>query len=162
MLSDNLYIVGLMGSGKTSIGKLLSKTLNTSHIDIDEEIVNQNNLSISEIFKSHGENHFRELESNVLRSISKQCNFIVSTGGGIILSSDNINIMRNTGRIIHLDISIKSQIMRVKNKKNRPLLNVNNIEEKLKEMKELRDNIYKNISDYSIMTDNKYKNDIVR
>ena len=61
MLSNNIYIVGLMGSGKTSIGKLLSKTLHSEHVDIDQEIVKKTNLTIGEIFKNHGENHFKNL-----------------------------------------------------------------------------------------------------
>ena len=102
MLSNNIYIVGLMGSGKTSIGKLLSKTLDSEHVDIDQEIVKKTNLTISEIFKNHGENHFRELESIMLNNVSKRRNLIVSTGGGVILSSENISTMQNTGSIIHL------------------------------------------------------------
>ena len=70
--------------------------------------------------------------------------------------------MQNTGSIIHLDISIKIQLLRVRNKKNRPLLDVDNIKEKLTEMKNLRDNTYKSISNYSILTDNKNKKDIVQ
>ena len=77
MLSNNIYIVGLMGSGKTSIGKLLSKTLDSEHVDIDQEIVKKTNLTIGEIFKNHGENHFRELESNMLNNVSKRKNLIV-------------------------------------------------------------------------------------
>ena len=78
MLSNNIYIVGLMGSGKTSIGKLLSKTLDSDHVDIDQEIVKKTNLTIAEIFKNHGENHFRDLESEMLNNISKRKNLIVS------------------------------------------------------------------------------------
>ena len=80
----------------------------------------------------------------------------------MILSSENISTMQNTGSIIHLDISIKIQLLRVRNKKDRPLLDVDNIKEKLTEMKNLRDNTYKSISNYSILTDNKNKKDIVQ
>ena len=99
MLSNNIYIVGLMGSGKTSIGKLLSKALDSEHVDIDQEIVKKTNLTISEIFKNHGESHFRELESIMLNNVSKRRNLIVSTGGGVILSSENISTMQNTGTV---------------------------------------------------------------
>ena len=98
----------------------------------------------------------------MLNNVSKRRNLIVSTGGGVILSSENISTMKNTGSIIHLDISIKIQLLRVRNKKNRPLLDVDNIKEKLTEMKNLRDNTYKSISNYSILTDNKNKKDIVQ
>jgi shikimate kinase len=98
----------------------------------------------------------------MLNDVSKRRNLIVSTGGGVILSSENISTMQNTGSIIHLDISIKIQLLRVRNKKNRPLLDVDNIKEKLTEMKNLRDNTYKSISNYSILTDNKNKKDIVQ
>ena len=98
----------------------------------------------------------------MLNNISKRKNLVVSTGGGVILSSENISAMQNTGSIIHLDISIKIQLLRVRNKKNRPLLDVDNIKEKLTEMKNLRDNTYKSISNYSILTDNKNKKDIVQ
>ena len=98
----------------------------------------------------------------MLDNVSKRKNLIVSTGGGVILSSKNISTMQNTGSIIHLDISIKIQLLRVRNKKNRPLLDVDNIKEKLTEMKNLRDNTYKSISNCSILTDNKDKKDIVQ
>ena len=98
----------------------------------------------------------------MLNDVSKRRNLVVSTGGGVILSSENISAMQNTGSIIHLDISIKIQLLRVRNKKNRPLLDVDNIKEKLTEMKNLRDNTYKSISNYSILTDNKNKKDIVQ
>ena len=153
----NLYIIGLMGSGKTSIGKILSKMLNRRFFDIDEEIIEDTRLSIAQLFDDHGEKYFRQIESNMLETKSKLNNCVISTGGGVILEQRNINIMKNTGKIIHLDISVRNQLFRVKNKKNRPLLNVDDVKSKLIEMKKLRDEIYTDISDYSISTDNRNK-----
>ena len=157
----NLYIIGLMGSGKTSIGKILSKMLNRRFFDIDEEIIEDTRLSIAQLFDDHGEKYFRQIESNMLETKSKLNNCVISTGGGVILEQRNINIMKNTGKIIHLDISVRNQLFRVKNKKNRPLLNVDDVKSKLIEMKKLRDEIYTDISDYSISTDNRNKKIIV-
>ena len=150
-----------MGSGKTSIGKLLAKRTGRLFIDIDNEIIKESDMTITEIFNKFGENHFRDLEHKVLLKVKSIENHVISTGGGVILKLENIKIMKNSGTIIFLDIDVETQLSRVRNKKNRPLLDSNNMVENLVNIKKERDYIYKNISDYIISISEKNKSEIV-
>ncbi len=150
-----------MGSGKTSIGKLLAKRTNRNFIDTDQEIINNEKASITDIFDKFGEEYFRKLEATEIRNSQNLESHIISTGGGVILNNDNIAIMQEYGIIVFLDINIKNQLARVTNKKNRPLLNDDNIEMNLIKLRNERYAIYKKISDYIIDTSNKKRNDII-
>ena len=94
MIKNNIFLVGLMGSGKTSIGKALAKKLNMNFIDLDREIIEETNSTISKIFDDLGEHKFRELETQTLNKISTVDNTVISTGGGVILKPENIKTMR--------------------------------------------------------------------
>ena len=162
MQKSNVYLVGLMGSGKTSIGKILAKRMGMNFIDLDDEIVKDQQCSISEIFDRFGEEKFRHLENRKLLSTLEIDNCVISTGGGIIMDQDNIKIMVENGSIIHLDIDLEIQLLRIKNKKNRPLLRDKDDERKiLVKMRKERDHIYKKIAIGSVNTSNKRRNDIV-
>ena len=161
MDSKNIFIVGAMGSGKSSIGKLLAKKMNKGFMDTDHEIEKISNYDISTIFQKYGEEIFREKETEVLINLNGITNHIIATGGGIILKKININIMKEMGLIVFLDINLKAQYKRVKYRKHRPLLKNSNLEEKLKILKNERDTIYNNISNYIIDVSDKDKNTIV-
>ena len=162
MQKSNVYLVGLMGSGKTSIGKILAKRMGMNFIDLDDEIIKDQQCSISEIFDRFGEEKFRHLENKKLHSTLEIDNHVISTGGGIIMDQDNIKIMVENGSIIHLDIDLETQLLRIKNKKNRPLLRDKDNERKiLVKMRKERDHIYKKIAIASVNTSNKKRNDIV-
>ena len=151
-----------MGSGKTSIGKILAKRMGMNFIDLDDEIVKDQQCSISEIFDRFGEEKFRHLENKKLLSTLEIDNCVISTGGGIIMDQDNIKIMVENGSIIHLDIDLETQLLRIKNKKNRPLLRDKDDERKiLVKMRKERNHIYKKIAIGSVNTSNKRRNDIV-
>ena len=151
-----------MGSGKTSIGKILAKKMGMNFIDLDNEIIKDQQCSISEIFDRFGEEKFRHLENKKLLSTLEIDNCVISTGGGIIMDQDNIKIMVENGSIIHLDIDLEIQLLRIKNKKNRPLLRDKDDERKiLVKMRKERDHIYKKIAIGSVNTSNKKRNDIV-
>ena len=157
----NIFIVGSMGSGKTSIGKMLAKNNNLSFLDTDHEIIRSCGYSIPDIFKEFGEEHFRGLETEQLRKMNAIENHVISTGGGIVLRNDNEKLMKDLGIIIFLDININSQIDRVKNRKNRPLLNNKNLKDNLLSLKKIRDPIYKKISNYIIDVSGKEKGQII-
>ena len=150
MSSKIIFFVGLMGSGKTSVGKILAKKIGRQFFDTDQEIIRNENLNISQIFDKHGENYFRELEYKVLTKLKNNTESIISTGGGIVLKKENIDIMTDNGIIVFLNIDVKTQITRIKNKKNRPLLDSNNLKDDLKNMKNGRDKIYESIADYIV------------
>ena len=157
----NIFIVGSMGSGKTSIGKMLAKNNNLSFLDTDHEIIRSCGYSIPDIFKEFGEEHFRNLETEQLRKMKALENHVISTGGGIILKNDNRKLMKELGIIIFLDINISSQVDRVKNRKNRPLLNDQNLKDNLLSLKKIRDPIYKKISNYIIDVSGKERDQII-
>ena len=157
----NIFIVGSMGSGKTSIGKMLAKNNNLSFLDTDHEIIRSCGYSIPDIFEEFCEEHFRGLETEQLRKMNTIENHVISTGGGIILRDDNEKLMKDLGIIIFLDININSQIDRVKNRKNRPLLNNNNLKDNLLSLKKTRDPIYKSISNYIIDVSGKERDQVI-
>ena len=157
----NIFIIGSMGSGKTSIGKMLAKNNNLSFLDTDHEIIRDCGYSIPDIFKEFGEEHFRDLETEQLRKMNSIENHVISTGGGIILRDDNKKLMKDLGIIIFLDININSQIDRVKNRKNRPLLNNKSLKDNLLSLKKIRDPIYKKISNYIIDVSGKERDQVI-
>ena len=157
----NIFIIGSMGSGKTSIGKMLAKNNNLSFLDTDHEIIRSCGHSIPDIFKEFGEEHFRSLETEQLKKMNAIENHVISTGGGIILRDNNNKLMQNLGIIIFLDINIDSQVDRVKNRKNRPLLNNKNLKDNLLSLKKTRDPIYKSISNYIIDVSGKERDQVI-
>jgi shikimate kinase len=137
--SRKVYIIGFMGSGKTTAGKKLAALLDWSFNDLDKRIEEQTGLTIPEIFSQHGEEYFRSLESNALKSLRSLKNIVISTGGGAPCHGDNMDFMLETGLTIYLKLTpdqLKSRLS--ESKDERPLLKgLNNdnlqgfIEEKL-------------------------------
>ena len=150
---NKIYLVGSMGSGKSSIGKLLAKKLNIPHYDLDKTIESSEKMSISKIFEIHDESYFRKLESAALEEYSKYKKFVISTGGGCILDEGNQKIMKS-GLVIYLKINLDAQYERIKNRSHRPLLNNNNIRETLKNLDALRGEIYTSISNIEVDVSN--------
>ena len=161
MNAGNIIIVGAMGSGKSAIGKLLAIKLDKKYIDTDYEIEVKNNCDISTLFEKYGEKIFREKESEILDALTDINNHVIATGGGIILKEENINLLKEIGLIVFLDISLKAQIKRVKYRKHRPLLKNDDLHIQLKKLKKDRDPVYNNISDYIIDVSDKDKTTVV-
>ncbi|AHF97418.1 shikimate kinase [Desulfurella acetivorans A63] len=116
----NLILIGFMGSGKTTVGKVLSRELNWKFADTDEIIEKKIKMPIKKIFSLYGEYFFRKLERNILLNINIKEPFILSTGGGMPCFKDNIDIMKKKGIVIYLKAP-KSRLFKI-DKKNRPLL----------------------------------------
>ena len=146
-----IYLIGMMGSGKSSVGKILAKRLQFSIIDIDKEIEKDEKLSIKEIFKKKGENYFREIESKYL--LRKKKLTVVSCGGGIILNKKNREFLRTSGYTIYLKSSIPTLEKRLLNKNSRPLLNNDNLKETLINLYSKRKKLYISAADFTIITD---------
>lgn len=121
---NNIYLVGFMGTGKTSVGKALAKKKERCFVDLDELIELKERRLISEIFTKEGEPYFRKVEKRVLKEVAKEKNFIVACGGGIVLDNDNIKIMEKTGKIICLAATPAVILKRTSSYRHRPLLNV--------------------------------------
>ncbi len=105
---NNLVLVGMPGCGKTTIGKAVSEKLNKEFIDTDEEIVKKSGLCIPEIFEKYGEEYFRKLESDVIAKVALKQNCVIATGGGAILNSKNIDLLKGNGTVIFIDRSLEN------------------------------------------------------
>jgi shikimate kinase len=138
----NIYLVGFMGSGKSTIGKILAKKLNMKFIDIDEEIERIEGMKISQIFEKKGEKYFRDLEKKLITEFIKRKGYVVSTGGGLGADINNMENMKKNGVVVWLDVPLDIILKRTKkDKTERPLLN--QPVEKIKELYENRKKIYK-------------------
>lgn len=139
----NIVLIGLPGSGKSTIARLLSKKLNKPYIDIDEEIVKRNNMSINDIFKIDKGITFRKLEKEIVKEISLLHNTIIATGGGVVLDDDNMKLLKANGYIINLQRDLDKIII----DNNRPLLKS---KEDLDKLYKERYDIYQSYKDISI------------
>ncbi|ERN53052.1 shikimate kinase [Alkalihalophilus marmarensis] len=120
-MNDRIYLTGFMGSGKTTVGQALGKTLGFQVIDTDQWIEEDQQKKIKEIFNEGGEKLFRSLETEALRELSQK-KAVITTGGGIILKEENRKIMKESGTVIFLDCAIEEVIRRTSNDDSRPLL----------------------------------------
>ena len=150
-----LIIIGPMASGKSVVGKKLSKRLDIDFYDTDEEIVKKTGVTISHIFDIEGEDKFRSREMNVFSDLIKKDGCVISTGGGIVLKEENRELLKK-GTVLYLKTSIQTQLERTMNDKERPLLRgKENKEVTLRKMAKLRNPLYEKSSNYIIEeTDN--------
>lgn len=137
-----VYLIGFMGCGKSTIGKMLSNALGCLFYDTDIEIEKKANKSINMIFEEDGEDKFRNIEKEVLQELSKKKDAVISCGGGIVKSRENIDLMKETGEVIYLEVTPEMIFNRVKNSNNRPLLNGNMTIEYVTELYNSRIDIY--------------------
>ena len=118
----NIYLVGMMGSGKTETARALAKILSLHAVDLDELITGEEKRSINKIFEVDGEAYFREVESRILAQVSIKKNQVVATGGGTVLKESNRHILLQTGHVIYLRTRLEMLAERLKSMKDRPLL----------------------------------------
>ncbi len=154
----NVILTGMMGSGKTTVGKELATVLNYNFVDLDEIIENKYG-KITDIFSQKGEKYFRELETQELKNLENQSNFVLSTGGGIILKDENIKILKDLGQVFYLSAKSETIYNRIKNQRHRPLLNTQNPKNTIEEILSKRLEKYEK-SGEKITTDNKNAKEI--
>ena len=148
-MKSNIVLTGFMGTGKTTAGKIVANKLNMKFVDIDNMIEKQEGMKISQIFSEKGEKHFRDIESEMVKTVSKWEHCVISTGGGVVLREQNIKLLREKGLIILLKANEESIIKHIFSNNNRPLLNDKNREEKIKTLLNQREKYYNN-NDYEI------------
>lgn len=148
----NIYLVGFMGSGKSTVGKLLARRLNMDFVDIDKEVEKSEGISIKEIFHKFGEPYFRELERLKLKEFLKKSGFVVSTGGGLGADKDMMELMKKEGKVIWINADINTVLDRCKNDTDRPLLKLP--KEELFKLFEKRKEVY-SLADIRIDSDEK-------
>ena len=146
-----------MGSGKSTIAKLLSEKLGILQVEMDEMIVQEQGMPITEIFEKYGETHFRDLESELILRIQEAGGAVVSCGGGAILRSENVENMKKNGTIVYLSAKPETIYERVKNSTNRPLLNGNMNVEYITQLMNKRLPLYESAADIVIFVDGKEK-----
>lgn len=150
-MNKNIVLVGFMGTGKSSVGRYLANKLNKKFVELDEEIVKKAGMSISEIFTKKGEPAFREIECQVVEEWSKGENLIISTGGGVVLNSKNVDNLRKNGILICLTAKPEVVLARVEKDTGRPLLAVEDRLGKIKELLAQREPFYR-AADYMLDT----------
>ena len=146
----NIFLIGLMGVGKTTIGKQLSLELNQPFYDSDHVICERTGVSIPTIFELEGEQGFRQREMAVIDELSAQSGIILATGGGAVLQESNRQYLQQRGIVIYLHALPHILYERTRSDKNRPLLQVDNPLGKLQELYQLRDPIYRHTAHHTI------------
>jgi shikimate kinase len=154
--TKNISLIGFMGSGKSTIGKILADKLNFLFIDTDRVIELSEDMTISEIFKKYGEDYFRSIESEVIRKVYLNSGCIFACGGGVVLKKENMKIIKNNSFVIYLSISSDRVYERLKEVKDRPLLEKDKDNKKvvIDELMKKREKLYRKFSDITIVTDN--------
>jgi len=160
MEEKNIIFVGLMGSGKTTIGKQVSKALGMEFFDTDHAVEVKTGVNIATIFELEGEEGFRLREHNLLVDLMDNQKKVIATGGGIVLKGENRKLLRQLGAVVYLRSNINDLILRLKNDKTRPLIQNVNLDEKFNELFKARDPLYIEVADYIIDTKNKKVSDI--
>ena len=158
--TKNIFLIGLMGSGKTTIGRILSKSLNKDFYDSDHVVEEKTGVKVPLIFEYEGEVGFRKREESVLKELICHKNIVLATGGGVILSKNNCKLLSDNGHVIYLKSNCKDLVARMTGDQSRPLLQEGDLKETLESLFKLRDPMYSSISDYIIETSDKRAKEI--
>lgn len=156
----SIFLVGPMGAGKTTIGKLLAKQLGRTFVDCDWYIVEQTGADIPWIFEKEGEDGFRQRETRALMELTCQPNIVMATGGGVVGSAKNRQLLKQ-GLVIYLDANVDTQLMRTKKDKNRPLLQNDNPRAVLEALYQKRSPWYREVADIILPTGRTYPKQMV-
>ena len=143
----NVYLVGLMGAGKTTLGRSLAKRLALEFVDSDHEIEARTGVSIPTVFEIEGEDGFRKREAQVIADLSCLSGRVVATGGGVVLREENRTNMKASGFVVYLNVPPHTLLERTRNDRNRPLLQVADPLLRLKELFVQRDPFYREVAD---------------
>jgi 3-dehydroquinate synthase len=150
-MTGSIFLVGLMGAGKTTIGRALAKKLNKRFVDSDHEIEARTGATIPVIFEIEGEENFRRREAEVIRELAAQPDIVLATGGGAVLRAENRENLKG-GTVVYLRASINQILQRTGRDKNRPLLQTADPRRKLEELSRQRDPLYREVADFVVET----------
>jgi len=152
---NNIFLIGPMGSGKSTIGRELAEQSKRPFFDSDTEIVERSGVEISWIFEQEGETGFRKREQEMIKKLSRKKQAIIATGGGCVTNPNNLPLLSHNGIVVYLQVSIDVQLQRIsKNKAKRPVFASNDSRDKLIKLNEQRQPLYESIADLSYCTDN--------
>lgn len=151
-LSGNIFLVGMMGAGKTTVGKLLAQQLGKKFVDSDEEIQQRTGVTIPHIFDVEGEAGFRQREASVIQDLVLLDNIVLATGGGTVLNENSRVALCCNGIVVYLKSTIHDLWQRTRHDRNRPLLQTADPHTKLKNMYEQRDPLYAEVANLIMPT----------
>lgn len=151
-MKDNIVLVGLMGAGKTTVGRQLAKQLQRRFVDSDHEIELRTGVSIPVIFEIEGEEGFRNRETQVLSDLLQEQGLVLATGGGAVLRPQNRQLMKSHGTVIYLRATVDELWQRTRHDRNRPLLQTDDPRAKLAALYEQRNPFYNEVADIVVDT----------
>jgi shikimate kinase len=149
---DNVFLVGPMGVGKTTIGRVLAEIMGLQFFDSDREIEASTGADIPWIFDVEGEDGFRIREVRMIDQLSRRKKIVLATGGGAVLAEKNRKRLAKRGVVVYLRASIRQQVERTSRDKNRPLLQTPDPEKKIRELMKIRDPLYREVADIIVDT----------
>ena len=152
---SNIFLIGFMGTGKSTIAEALKRKYDMQIVDMDAEIEKEQKMAISDIFATKGEEYFRDLETQLIKDLQKKDNVVVSCGGGAVLRDENITEMRKSGKVVLLNATPETILQRVKNSHNRPLLEGNKNIDFIRELMSKREDKYSYAADITVNVDNR-------
>ena len=153
---DKIILIGFMGAGKTTLGRILAKRLGISFVDTDERIVREQKRAVSDIFAKEGESYFRELETEQLKELlGLEERMVISVGGGLPVQPQNHELLRELGTTIYLKAGIETLVKRLSRDTKRPLLQGGSVEEKIAGLMREREPVYEKVADKIVQTDGK-------
>ena len=157
---SNIFLVGPMGAGKTSVGRYLSRQLSKDFYDSDEEIEKKMGVSLNWIFDLEGIAGYRQREMKMIDELSHLNNIVLSTGGGCVETPEVREYLQKRGMVVYMEVSLQTQLNRLKKDKKRPLLQGDNPQEVLIRLWEERESYYEDIADFTVITDNRSVRDV--
>jgi len=153
MNNNNLFLVGPMGAGKTTIGRFLAESLDLEFVDLDAEIEQRCGANIPWIFDVEGEEGFRKREAQLLEEITEKKGILLATGGGVVLTENNRELLKTRGFVVYLNASVDQLLERTAHDRNRPLLQVDNPRVVIEQLIADRDPLYHEAADLIVMTE---------
>lgn len=152
-MKNNIVLLGFMGCGKSTVGKLLAAKTGYSFVDTDSLIEKKENMSVNDIFKEKGEAYFRAAEAETVKELTSRERLIIAVGGGTVLNAENVEALKASGFCVWLKVSPEAVLKRLKNDTTRPLLQRNDKEAAVKELITAREPLYRAACDAQINAD---------
>ena len=153
--SQNIFLVGPMGSGKTAVGKQVARLLGLPFVDSDHEIERHTGADIPLIFEREGEAGFRRREAQVIAELTARTGIVLATGGGAVLSPESRQQLMTHGWVVYLETTVVQQAERATRTRNRPLLNGGDARQRLQELMAIRGPLYQEVADFALTTTRK-------
>lgn len=158
----NVILCGMMGCGKSTVGACLAEKMNSAHVDTDGMIVERHGR-ITDIFEQYGEEYFRALETETVKELVQRDRLVISTGGGLVLKQENVELLKKNGKIVFLRAGVETLLARLQADTERPLLqNADSLRERLENLLKDRAPIYEQAADLTLDVDKKTPEELAK